>query len=52
MPVKKVTKLNTGGTIGLTIPAAICKRMGLSADDFVNISIVGNTLHVTKVVMS
>lgn len=52
MPVKKITRLNTGGTLGLSIPIAICKRMGLSADDFVNISIVGNTLHITKVVMT
>ncbi|HWQ49884.1 MAG TPA: hypothetical protein VN414_13275 [Methanosarcina sp.] len=49
MPVKKITKLNAGGTLGLTIPIAICKQMELTADDFVNISVVRNTLHITKV---
>lgn len=52
MPVKKVARLNAGGTLGLTLPKAICKSMGITANDFVNISVVGNTLHVTKVQMT
>lgn len=40
---------NGGGTYLVSIPLNFVREMGLTKDDSVNITISGNTLHVTKV---
>ncbi len=50
--LKKVMKLNNDGSIGVGIPIAMAREMGLTSNDYVNIERVGNTLHITKVVIS
>ncbi|HEY3390335.1 MAG TPA: hypothetical protein VGK38_12225 [Prolixibacteraceae bacterium] len=42
---------NGGGTYLMSIPLDYVKEMGLTKDDNVNITISGNTLHVTKVII-
>ncbi len=51
MTLKKILKLNNSGSLGVCIPSETIKEMGLSQGDYVNISKVGNTLHLTKVVI-
>lgn len=47
--LKKVLKLNNSGSIGIGVPAALAREIGLTCDDCVNIEKVGNSLHVTKI---
>lgn len=49
MTLKKVLKLNNSGSLGICIPADVMKDLELVQGDYVNISKVGNTLHLTKV---
>jgi hypothetical protein len=42
---------NGGGTYLVSIPLDYVREMGLTKEDNVNIERVGNTLHVTKVVL-
>lgn len=50
--LKKVMKLNNDGSIGVGIPKSMAREMGLTSNDYVNIVREGNTLHITKVVIS
>lgn len=52
MTLKKILKLNNSGSLGVCIPSDVMKEIGLSQGDYVNISKVGNTLHIAKVVIS
>ncbi|WP_196296924.1 hypothetical protein [Methanosarcina mazei] len=47
--IRKVYASNQFGTIVMSIPADFVRKMGLTGDSNVNIELVGNTLHVTKV---
>ena len=49
MVIRKVMKFNKFGTIGISIPAEFTREMGLTVEDNANITLVGNTIHVTKV---
>jgi len=49
MVTKKLSKLNAEGTVGISLPKKLSQKLGWSFDDFVSITIVGNTLHIVKV---
>ena len=42
---------NNNGTYLMSIPIGYVREMGLTKDDAVNVTLVGTTLHVTKVVL-
>ena len=49
MVTKKLSKLNADGTVGISLPKKLVTRLGWTPQDFISISVVGNTLHVVKV---
>ncbi len=49
MVTKKLSRLNAQGTTGVSLPHKLVKKLGWTSEDFVEIKIVGNTLHITKV---
>jgi hypothetical protein len=49
--IRKAMKFNKFGTIGISLPAEYTREIGLTPDDCVNITLVGKTIHVTKVVL-
>jgi len=40
---------NNNGTFLMSIPIDYVREMGLTKDDAVNVTLIGTTLHVTKV---
>lgn len=49
MVTKKLSKLNAEGTVGISLPRNLARKLGWDFNDFVNITIVGNAIHVVKV---
>jgi antitoxin component of MazEF toxin-antitoxin module len=50
MVIRKISKMNSKGVKGLTIPTEMLEDMGLNGDEcYVNIERVGNSLHVNRV---
>lgn len=47
--IRKCFSNNSAGTILISIPAAYTREMGLTKEDNVNVTLAGNTLHITKV---
>ena len=48
--IRKVFQ-NNNGTFLMSIPIGYVREMKLTKDDSVNITLAGNTLHITKVVL-
>lgn len=46
---KKLLKLNSDGSVGIGLPIQLARSLEWTADDFINITRTGNTLHITKV---
>lgn len=51
MVLKSILKLNTAGSLGICLPAAMMRKLGIEAGDYVNLNVVGNTIHITKVMI-
>lgn len=51
MVTKKLLKLNKEGSIGISLPKKLAAKLNWTSEDFVNITIVNNTIHVCKVKM-
>ncbi len=49
MVIKKVSKLNADGTLGISLPHKLVEKLNWTSESFVNISIIGDTLHIVKV---
>lgn len=47
--IKKLSRLNSDGTVGVSIPKKLVDKLGWSSEDFVNISVTGNALQIVKV---
>lgn len=47
--IRKVFQNGNSGTFLMSIPIDYVRAMGLTKDDSVNITLVGKTLHVTRI---
>lgn len=51
MSIMKIQRMNGTGALGSCLPKEHLVELGWKAGDYVNIKRVGNTLHITKVVI-
>ncbi|WP_292379369.1 AbrB/MazE/SpoVT family DNA-binding domain-containing protein [Methanosarcina sp. UBA289] len=49
--LKKVLKLNTEGSLAVGIPKKFAKELQLTENDALNVVKIGDTLHITKIVI-
>lgn len=49
MVIRKVLESGSNGSLIVTIPSKFAKELGIKKGDYVNISKVGVSLHLTKV---